>query len=48
MVVAARMWLTVVPMLWRALHDGQGISAVIAVGLCVTLLLLQVEQRLAA
>ncbi|MEU9575178.1 hypothetical protein AB0D62_36080 [Streptomyces massasporeus] len=38
-VVAAGMWLTVVPMLWRALHDGQGMSAVesavIAVGLCV-------------
>lgn len=38
-VVAAGMWLTVVPMLWRALHDGQGMStaesAVIAVGLCM-------------
>ncbi|MGV9248903.1 hypothetical protein [Streptomyces sp. NPDC003710] len=38
-VVAAGMWLTVVLMLWHALHDGQGMStvesAVIAVGLCV-------------
>ncbi|MEU2057158.1 hypothetical protein [Streptomyces bungoensis] len=38
-VVAAGMWLTVVPMPWRALHEGQGMSTVesaaIAVGLCV-------------
>ncbi|WP_225828765.1 hypothetical protein [Streptomyces naphthomycinicus] len=38
-VVPAGVWLTVVPMLWRALHDSQGMStvesAVTAVGLCV-------------